>query len=57
MEWVKSAFGILFLLAALYYLANVVPALEQFKSPSLLFAFAMLGMIVAGVVMGAIHGS
>ena len=57
MEWVKSFFGILFLLAALYYLANVVPALEQFKSPSPLFALAMLGMIAAGAVLGAIHAS
>jgi len=57
MEWVKSAFGILFLLAALYYLANVVPALEQFRSPSPLFALAMLGMIAGGALLGAIHGS
>jgi thiol:disulfide interchange protein DsbD len=57
MEWVKSFFGILFLLAALYYLANVVPALERFRSPNLLFALGMLGMVIAGVALGAIHAS
>ena len=34
MEWIKSFFGILLFLAALYYLKNVVPALGHFTSPS-----------------------
>src|SRR4029450_347040 len=46
-----------FLLAALYYVATVVPALERFRSPSPLFALAMLGMIAVGAALGAIHAS
>jgi thiol:disulfide interchange protein DsbD len=55
MDWIKSFFGILLFLAALYYLKNVVPALAHFTSPSPRFAIAAL--VVAGVALGAIHRS
>ena len=57
MDWVKSFFGILLFLAALYYLKNVVPALGQFTSPRPRFALAMAAMIVGGIALGAIHAS
>jgi thioredoxin:protein disulfide reductase len=56
MEWGKSFFGILFLLAALYYLENVSPLLSRWRSPDPRFAFAMVGMVVVGLGLGAIHG-
>jgi thiol:disulfide interchange protein DsbD len=57
MEWGKSFFGILFLLAALYYLENISPLLSRFRSPDPRFAFGMLGMVAAGLLLGAIHAS
>ena len=57
MDWVKSFFGILLFLAALYYLKNVVPALGHFTSPSPRFAIAMAAMVVGGVALGAIHAT
>ncbi|HEY7375999.1 MAG TPA: cytochrome c biogenesis protein CcdA [Polyangia bacterium] len=57
MDWIKSFFGILLLLAALYYLKNVVPALAHFGSPSPRFVIAMAAMIVGGLALGAIHAS
>ena len=57
MDWIKSFFGILLFLAALYYLKNVVPALGHFTSPSPRFAIAMVAMIVGGVALGAIHAT
>jgi thioredoxin:protein disulfide reductase len=57
MDWIKSFFGILLLLAALYYLKNVVPPLAHFASPSPRFIIAMAAMIVGGVALGAIHAT
>jgi thiol:disulfide interchange protein DsbD len=57
MDWVKSLFGILLFLAALYYLENVVPALAHFTSPQPRFPVIMAAMIVAGVMLGAIHAT
>jgi thiol:disulfide interchange protein DsbD len=55
MEAVKSVFGVVLLTAALYYLKNVLPALERFTSAAPRFAAVMGGMIVAGLALGAIH--
>jgi thiol:disulfide interchange protein DsbD len=57
MDWIKSFFGILLFLAALYYLKNVVPALARFTSPSPRFAIAMAAMVTAGLALGAIHAT
>ena len=43
MDVVKSIFGVALLTAALYYLKNVVPALERFTSPEPRFAAALNG--------------
>jgi thiol:disulfide interchange protein DsbD len=57
MDWVKSFFGILLMLAALYYLKNVVPPLAHFTSGKPAFALAMVAMVAIGVALGAIHAS
>jgi len=57
MDWIKSFFGILLFVAALYYLKNVVPPLAHFASPAPRFAIAMAAMIVAGLALGAIHAT
>jgi thioredoxin:protein disulfide reductase len=55
MEAVKSVFGIALLVAALYYLKNVVPALAHFtgRTPTFLVVAAVL--VLAGVAIGAVH--
>jgi thioredoxin:protein disulfide reductase len=55
MEAVKSVFGVVLLTAALYYLKNVVPALEHFTGRTPSFAALMVGLAVAGLALGAIH--
>jgi thioredoxin:protein disulfide reductase len=55
MDWIKSVFGIVLFVAALYYLKNVIPALANFTSPTPRFVFGMAAMIVAGVALGAVH--
>jgi thiol:disulfide interchange protein DsbD len=57
MEWVKSAFGIALFAAGLYYLKNVVPVLARFGSGRPSFALEMVALVVAGILMGAIHTS
>jgi thiol:disulfide interchange protein DsbD len=55
MEAVKSVFGVVLLTAALYYLKNVVPALEHFTSAAPRFAVIMGALVVGGIAAGAIH--
>lgn len=55
MEAVKSVFGVVLLTAALYYLKNVVPALEHFTSAAPRFAAIMAALVVGGLALGAIH--
>jgi thiol:disulfide interchange protein DsbD len=55
MEWVKSAAGIFMLLAALYYLAPLVPAMRKLQHPQLGFLLGALGIAALGFLLGAIH--
>jgi thiol:disulfide interchange protein DsbD len=55
MESVKSVFGIALLVAGLYYLKNVVPALNHLTGTSTAFVFTCVGAVVAGLVVGAVH--
>ncbi|HZL20655.1 MAG TPA: cytochrome c biogenesis protein CcdA [Polyangia bacterium] len=57
MEWIKSVFGVALFAAALYYLKNVVPALARFGSGKATFALEMAALVVAGVLLGAVHAS
>jgi thiol:disulfide interchange protein DsbD len=55
MESVKSVFGVVLLTTALYYLKNVAPPLERFTSRELRFAGLMAALVVAGLLLGAVH--
>ena len=55
MEAVKSVFGIVMLVAALYFLRNVVPALSSLGRPSPSWLVGSLALVVIGVVLGAVH--
>ncbi|HEY2729895.1 MAG TPA: cytochrome c biogenesis protein CcdA [Polyangia bacterium] len=55
MESVKSVFGVVLVTAALYYLKNVAPPLERFTSRELRFAGLMAALVVAGLLLGAVH--
>ena len=55
MEAVKSVFGIALLVAALYYLKNVVPALAQVTGRTSGFLVAALVVVAVGLVIGAVH--
>jgi thiol:disulfide interchange protein DsbD len=55
MEAVKSIFGIVMLVAALYFLRNVVPALMHYGHPTRRFLEINLGLAVLGLALGAVH--
>jgi thiol:disulfide interchange protein DsbD len=55
METVKSVFGIALLVAALYYLKNVVPPLAHFTGRTRTFLAIATGLVVVGGVIGAVH--
>jgi thioredoxin:protein disulfide reductase len=55
MEWVKSAGGILLLLGGLYFLKPLLPFMRTFAVPETWFVVLSIAMIVAGLVIGAIH--
>jgi thiol:disulfide interchange protein DsbD len=55
MEAVKSVFGIALLVAAFYYLKNVVPALARITGRTPAFVAIALAAIIVGVVVGAVH--
>jgi thiol:disulfide interchange protein DsbD len=55
MEAVKSVFGIALVVAALYYLKNVLPALGRLTGHTPLFVGLAATIVVAGVLAGAVH--
>jgi thioredoxin:protein disulfide reductase len=55
METVKSVFGVVMLVAALYFLRNVVPPLMRYGQPSTKFFALNAGLAVAGIALGAVH--
>jgi thioredoxin:protein disulfide reductase len=55
METVKSVFGIALLVAALYYLKNVVPALGQLTGRTQKVLLMALVAVAGGLAIGAIH--
>jgi len=55
MNAVKSIFGVALLVAGLYYLRTIAPALAGWRSPSAGFAVATIAAVAAGVVIGGIH--
>jgi thiol:disulfide interchange protein DsbD len=55
MESVKSIFGVVLVVAALYVLRNVSPALMHYGRPSMRFLQINVALVVAGVLIGGIH--
>jgi len=55
MEGVKSVFGIVMLVAALYFLRNVVPALMHYGHPTRRFLLINVSLALGGLVLGAVH--
>lgn len=55
MESVKSVFGIALLVAALYYLKNVMPLLAAATHPAPAFLAVSLAVVVLGLALGAVH--
>ncbi len=55
MDAVKSFGGVLMLLAAIYFLRPLLPWMRTFASPELWFLAMAGGLIVVGLVLGAIH--
>jgi thiol:disulfide interchange protein DsbD len=55
MEAVKSVFGIALVVAALYYLKNVVPQLAQLTGHTMTFFGLAAVSVVLGLALGAIH--
>ncbi|MGI6458438.1 MAG: thioredoxin family protein [bacterium] len=55
MEWVKSIFGIILFTAALYFLKNAFPLLKAPLNNSVANYTFAAGLLIAGIVVGAVH--
>ncbi len=55
MVWVKSFFGIVMLVLALYYLKNAFPELGQFAKNNFQFLAIAAGVAILGLALGAVH--
>jgi thiol:disulfide interchange protein DsbD len=55
METIKSVFGIALLVAALFYLKNVVPPLARLTGHGNSFLLGCLGAVALGLAIGAVH--
>ncbi len=55
MDGVKSIFGVVMIVAALYFLRNVVPALHDYGQGTRSFFLLNAGLLGAGVALGAVH--
>jgi thiol:disulfide interchange protein DsbD len=55
MEAVKSVFGIVMIVAALYFLRNVVPALMHYGWPARAFLVGNMMLLIAGGALGGVH--
>lgn len=56
MEWVKSAFGVIMLGSALYFVRAWLPGYAQIAQSATILSLA-LGLIILGLLLGAIHVS
>ncbi len=55
LEWVKSVFGIVMVVAAIYYVRDLIPGLTELAERTPPFLVTGFGLIVAGVLAGAVH--
>lgn len=54
-EWIKSVFGIVMVVAALYFVRDLIPGLVEHAERSSRALGIGVGMLVVGVALGAIH--
>jgi thiol:disulfide interchange protein DsbD len=57
MDMVKSVFGIVMVVAALYFLRNVIPPLRNYGSGTDLFIAIQAALLIAGLALGGVHKS
>jgi thioredoxin:protein disulfide reductase len=57
MDMVKSVFGIVMVVAALYFLRNVIPPLRRYGSGSDLFIAIQGALVIGGLALGGVHQS
>ncbi|MDD9943691.1 MAG: thioredoxin family protein [Myxococcales bacterium] len=55
LEWIKSVFGIVMLVAALYFLRDMIPGLMGVPTRTGSFLLGSLAVFVVGIALGAIH--
>lgn len=55
MDSVKSVFGVVMIVAALYFLSNVAPPLKAYGRPTLGFLGLHAALALVGAALGAIH--
>jgi thiol:disulfide interchange protein DsbD len=55
MLWIKSLFGVVMLVMALYYLKNPIPALTRVARPDASFLAICAAITAAGLALGAVH--
>ncbi|MGE0549668.1 MAG: protein-disulfide reductase DsbD family protein [Kofleriaceae bacterium] len=55
MEWVKSFGGLLLLFGAVYFLEPIIPGMNEVAAPEARFVIGSLGVLVLGLIVGAIH--
>jgi thiol:disulfide interchange protein DsbD len=55
LEWVKSVFGIVMVVAAIYYLRDLIPGLMDIPQRTARFLTIGVALFVAGIAIGAVH--
>jgi thiol:disulfide interchange protein DsbD len=55
LEWVKSVFGIVMIVAAVYYVRDLVPGLSDLARHTTFALAAGIGLLVLGALGGAVH--
>jgi len=55
LEWIRSAFGVVMLVTAIYYLRNLIPGFSSLVERTSSFLISVLGALFAGIALGAIH--
>lgn len=55
LEWVKSGFGIVMVVAAIYYVRDLIPGLMDLAEQSPRALALGAGLLVLGIALGAIH--
>ncbi|HNI61449.1 MAG TPA: cytochrome c biogenesis protein CcdA [Pseudomonadota bacterium] len=54
MDGVKAVFGVVMIVAALYYLRNVVPLLRMYGKSTTVFLVSQAGLVVLGILVGGL---